>query len=275
VTDQITERPKPGSMLTATASPVLTAKVMARALFRLRPADLPALRKRPGPVPESSARVPPSLLRYADEQTVAGTSAVFTAIAAMGADPGQFETWGVVAATRYLGRANLAVALRTFLAEGVWGTSPHLIPHFALHSASGSISLALGSHGPNLGVGGGLHAISEGFLTALTWLSNGAVPGVWLVLSGWAPELIPDPAGHPPSAGECLALALALVRACDEAGGATVRAVFESSRETGAEPPTDLMSLAELMNTGGDPLHETIALDASGRLRIELVDQAD
>ena len=73
-----------------------------------------------------------------------------------------------MAASRYLGRANLAVALRSFMAEGVWGTSPHLIPHFALHSASGTISLALGSHGPNLGVGGGLHAASEGFLAALT-----------------------------------------------------------------------------------------------------------
>ncbi len=104
-----------------------------------------------------------------------------------------------MAASRYLGRANLAVALRSFMAEGVWGTSPHLIPHFALHSASGTISLALGSHGPNLGVGGGLHAAAEGFLTALTWLSTGVVPGVWLVLTGWSPELVPDPSGNAPA----------------------------------------------------------------------------
>ena len=67
--------------------------------------------------------------------------------------------------------------LRSFVAEGVWGTSPHLIPHFALHSPSGTISLALGLHGPNLGVGGGLHAAAEGFLAALTWLAAGRRAG--------------------------------------------------------------------------------------------------
>ena len=163
--------------------------------------------------------MPPSLLRYSDEQTIAGTAAVFAAIEAMGLPRDEFEGWGVVAASRYLGRANLAVALRSFMAEGVWGTSPHLIPHFALHSPSGTISLALGSHGPNLGVGGGLHAAAEGFLAALTWLAAGVVPGVWLVLSGWSPELVPDPRGNAPAAGECQALALALVAAGIEAGG--------------------------------------------------------
>ncbi len=206
------------------AGPALAGEVIGHALFRMRPGDVSGLRKKPGPVPEGWVRVPPSLFRYADEQTIAGTAAVFTAIEAMGASPERFEAWGVVAASRYLGRANLAVALRSFMAEGVWGTSPHLIPHFALHSASGSISLALGSHGPNLGVGGGLHAVAEGFLTALTWLATGVVPGVWLVLSGWSPELVPDPVGNGPHAGECLALALALVGAGDGAGGPALRA---------------------------------------------------
>ena len=118
------------------------------------------------PVSEGWPRVPPSLLRYADEQTVAGTAAVFAAMEAMAKPPERFHDWGVVAASRYLGRANLAVALRSFMAEGVWGTSPHLIPHFALHSQSGTISLALGSHGPNLGVGGGLHAAADHCLQA-------------------------------------------------------------------------------------------------------------
>ena len=193
------------------AGPDLAGEVMGYALFRMTPSDVPALRKKPGPIPTGWGRVPPSLLRYADEQTIAGTAAVFTAMEVMGSHPERFEGWGVVAASRYLGRANLAVALRSFMAEGVWGTSPHLIPHFALHSASGTISLALGSHGPNLGVGGGRHAVSEGFLTALTWLATGVVPGVWLVFTGWSPELVPDPAGNAPDSGECMGLALALV----------------------------------------------------------------
>ena len=124
------------------------------------------------------------------------------------------------------------------MAEGVWGTSPHLIPHFALHSASGSISLALGSHGPNLGVGGGRRAVAEGFLAALTWLSTGTVPGVWLVLSGWSPELVPDPAGNSPQAGECLGLALALVGLGNGPGGPAVRITFgaDSCRESDHPP---------------------------------------
>ncbi len=192
---------------------------MGSALLRVRPPEFAALRRRPGPVPEGWTRTPPSLLRYSDEQTVAGTAAVFAAIAAMGTGPDDFEGWGVVAASRYLGRASLAAALRSFKAEGVWGTSPHLIPHFALHSPSGTISLALGLHGPNVGAGGGLHAAAEGFLAALTWLTAGVVPGVWLVLSGWSPELIPERrggdgdgpgAGPSPADIECQALALAL-----------------------------------------------------------------
>src|SRR5262249_35517567 len=132
----------------------------------------------------------------------------------------EFQGWGVVAASRYLGRASLAAALRGFKAEGVWGISPHLIPHFALHSPSGTISLALGLHGPNVGAGGGLHAAAEGFLAALTCLAAGVVPGVWVVLGGWSPELVPDRKGggptmttasEAPSADlECRALALAL-----------------------------------------------------------------
>src|SRR5262249_28596954 len=143
--------------------PTLAGRVQGSGLVRVAPSEVPALRRNPGPIPEGWSRTPTSLLRYSDEQTVVGTAAVFTAMAAMGRAPEEFAGWGVVAASRYLGRAGLAAALRSFLAEGVWGTSPHLIPHFALHSPSGTISLALGLHGPNLGVGGGLHAAAQGF----------------------------------------------------------------------------------------------------------------
>jgi len=240
----------------------------------MAPGDVPALRRRPGPVPDGWSRVPPSLLRNADEQTIAGTAAVFAAMEVMGWHPDRFEAWGVVAASRYLGRANLAVALRSFMAEGVWGASPHLIPHFALHSPSGTISLALGSHGPNLGVGGGLHAAAEGFLTALTWLAAGVVPGVWLVLSGWYPELVPDPGGNSARAGECLALALALVGVGVEAGRPGFRAVVGSDC-LHADAPLDLASLAESLVSGREQSARTIATDPSGRLRIELVDGSE
>lgn len=250
------------------------------ALYRARPAEMPALRKRPGPVPEGWSRTPVSLLRYADEQTVTGTAAVFQAIAAMGASPAAFEGWGIVAASRYLGRASLAAALRSFGVEGVWGTSPHLIPHFALHSPSGTISLALGLRGPNLGVGGGLHAASEGFLAALTWLSAGVVPGVWLVLSGWSPELVPTRPGDAtdaPAAGddeiECQALALALrpgVGGEDGDDGLFVRLRMDGS-EVQAPAPVDLVRLADELAGRSVRTPRTIATDPAGRVRVELM----
>jgi hypothetical protein len=213
-------------------------------------------------------------LRNSDEQTIAGTAAVFTAMDVMGRSADEFESWGVVAASRYLGRANLAVALRSFMAEGVWGTSPHLIPHFALHSASGTISLALGLHGPNLGVGGGLHAEAEGFLAALTWLAAGVVPGVWLILSGWSPELRPDPRGSIPHAGECQALALALTTMGTSKERPVFRVVIEEEFHR-APAPLDLVGLAERLGERVELSPRVIATDPRGRLRVELTAGSD
>jgi hypothetical protein len=114
----------------------LYGKVIGHGIFRMLPGDIAGVRRKPGPIPEGWAPVPSSLLRNSDEQTVAGLCAVFTAIDKLGLPRDRYEGWGVVAASRFLGRANLARALDSFLAEGVWGTSPHLIPHYALHSAS-------------------------------------------------------------------------------------------------------------------------------------------
>jgi hypothetical protein len=213
--------------------------------------------------------VPPSLLRNSDEQTIAGTAAVFTAMNAMGCYPDQFEAWGVVAASRFLGRSNLALALRSFRAEGVWATSPHLIPHFALHSPSGTISLALGSHGPNLGVGGGLHGMADGFLAALTWLAAGLVPGVWLVLSGWSPELAPDPGGKSCRSGECLGLALALVNDGAQDNGAGFQ-VLTATAGCVSRAPLDLAWLAARLANPREQSLGTITTDSSGRMRVDL-----
>jgi hypothetical protein len=252
------------------SGPRLAGKVIGHGLVRISPGEMPALRRTPGPVPDGFGPVPPSLLRYSDEQTIAGTAAAFTAIAGMGMPPGAFQEWGVVAAPRYLGRANLAVALGNFVREGVWGTSPHLIPHFALHSASGTISLALRTHGPNLGVSGGLHAVADGFLAALTWVSTGAVPGVWLVFSGWSPELVPDQKGGAPAAGECQGLAIALVSAGTARSGVVFRAAVGAGFSRGA-PLVDLTWLAAALEGGDGPARRTIVTDQRGGLRIELV----
>ena len=230
-------------------------------------------RRRPRPIPEGWGPIPPSLLRNSDEQTIAGLCAVFTAIESKQWPRDRYEGWGVVAASRFLGRANLAAGVQSFLAEGVWGTSPHLIPHFALHSASGTISLGLGLHGPNLGVGGGLHAAAEGFLAALTWLSSGNVPGVWLVLSGWSPELVPDRNGGPPR--RVIARrwrSRSADRAFQTAGSSSRR----SSVVNLATQPRRLTSSSwrrSLQSAPPGTGPRTVATDPMGRLRIELIEE--
>ncbi len=267
--DQSTER------LSAAARPengsTLAASVIGHALYRLSPHDVPAVRRQPGPVHEG-ARPSPSVLRYSDEQTVAGVAAVFSAIERTGKDPGDFDDWGVVVASRFLGRANLAQALRCFASEGVWGTSPHLIPHFALHSPSGAISLALKLHGPNVGVGGGEFAEAEGFLAAVSWLAAGIVPGVWLVLSGWDPELVP---GSPPTQNtHAEALALALVASDALRGQKSLRLVFGAGAQR-MPARIDLKRLAKALDPTDDVKPRTIATDPRGALRVELLSAAE
>jgi len=205
----------------------LEAAVHVHALCQMTRDDLSSFRRCPKALPHCWDTIPPSTLRYSDHQTVVSVAAVVEALGKLGDGARRrFDRWGVLAASRFLGRSNLVVALDRFRSEGVWGVSPHLIPHFALHSPAGTISLALRLHGPNLGVGGGPRAVFEGFLAAMTWLQSQLVPGVWLVFSGWSPEFAPDVKGEPDGEVECQALALALVPADSPlAGKARIRLV--------------------------------------------------
>ena len=119
-------------------TPALVGDVVGHGLFRLVPRNLIAVRKRPGPVPSGWERAAPSLLRYSDEQTVAGVAAVFSAIEGAGLDPGRLEPWGVVVASRYLGRANLAQALTEFtmprVSGGLAAPDPPFRPPFAFRN---------------------------------------------------------------------------------------------------------------------------------------------
>ncbi len=269
MTGQTTERAF--SSVGVDSGPALYGKLFGHGIFRMLPGDVAGLRRKPEPIPEGWAPVPSSLLRHSDEQTIAGLCAVFTAIHNMGLPRDRYEGWGVVAASRFLGRANLTRALESFLAQGVWGTSPHLIPHYALHSASGTISLGLGLHGPNLGAGGGLHAAAEGFLAALTWLSIGNVPGVWLVLSGWSPELVPQRNEEAPAPRECQALAIALAATGGPGGRSTFRASLGVASYHAAAP-VDLVALEETLAVRAGREPKTVATDPVGRLRIDLIE---
>jgi hypothetical protein len=143
---------------------------------------------RTAPSPPGVPALPVNFLKHADEQTVVGLSAVFQAIQNHGLAGEDFTDWAVVAAPRFFGRAILAAALRRFALEGAWGVSPHLIPHRSQHSLSGTISQALGIHGPNLGVGGGPSSASEAALVAASFVAKEHIPGLWVVLTAWDPE---------------------------------------------------------------------------------------
>jgi hypothetical protein len=163
--------------------------------------------------------LPASVLKHLDEQTVAALVAAYRAVQNHGLTTTSFTDWGVLAAPRFLGRLALAHTLQRYALEGAWGISPHVIPHRTLHAVSGTLSLALGIHGPNFGIDGGPGGgAAQALLAATALLSEQRLPGVWMVLSGWDHEPIPDQPGVPPSSHEhkqpppvCGAVALALV----------------------------------------------------------------
>jgi hypothetical protein len=169
--------------------------------------DMAALRQRPGPV--VGPPLPPSFLKYSDEQTVVGLAAVYQAIQDFGLAGRAFHDWGILAAPRYLGRLGLAEGLHKFHQGGPWKASPMLIPNRSLHSVASTICLALQSRGPNFGAGGGPSSLSEGLLAALTVLDEGRLPGLWVVLTRWDPEPIPDVDNSSLVPTHCLAVALA------------------------------------------------------------------
>jgi hypothetical protein len=132
-----------------------------------------------------------------------------------------FADWGVLAAPRLPGRLNAAVMFGKFMELGPPAISPHAIPQHSLHAVSSAVSVALGMRGPNFGIGGGPECVAEGLLVALTFLRAAQVPGMWLVLTEWETEPIPDGQGGSSTPAVCCASALALVP--DARGGSRLR----------------------------------------------------
>ena len=186
----------------------LEGGVVAYGVVEAAPAELPALRDRPGPA--SGREIPQRFLRYADEQAVVGLAAVLRAMQSPQLKDARFDDWGTIAASRFPGRIIGAGAFTKFREGGPAAISPHIIAQNSLHSVSGAISVALGMHGPNFGVGGGREVLNEGLLVALSCLTA-SVSGIWLVLTEWTPEAIPDGQGGTISDAVCRAVALGVV----------------------------------------------------------------
>lgn len=184
----------------------IEARILSFGTVRAWPEQLDQYRKQPAP--SAPAAFSPSLLRHSEPQTVAAVWATCAAAASL--EGVSFADWGVIAAPCLMGRAANAAALERFAKEGPWGISPHTIPHHSLHAVSGAISQIFQTHGPNFGVGNGPRATADAWLTAATLLSEGVLPGVWLVMVGHTEEYLPAFAGAPAARVECEAVALAL-----------------------------------------------------------------
>ena len=161
-----------------------------------------------------------------------------------------FTAWGVIAAPVFFGRGGNAGALRRYADEGVWGISPQMVPQLSHHALPGTISMALKIHGPNFAIGNGPEAMSEGVLLAATLLSEGRLPGIWFVMTRFAPEYLPndDAAGSVANnaTGEGIAFALTPI----ESNGKGPEFLFSPDDEIdGALPVFELSSMVDQLQT--------------------------
>lgn|GEM_PF-390260 len=191
------------------SSPDLTAIVVAAASAAYRLREIAPLRKLPPAYP--GVELSGHFLKHADEQTIVALAAIQRATQRYNIDPRNLAGWGIIAAPRYIGRLTGANVLYKFPRGGTSAVAPHIVAQCSLHSVSGAASIALGMQGPNVGVGGGEWAIGDGVMAALTLFEIVRVPGVWLLLTEFDCEPVPDEEGRPQNDPTCHAVALALM----------------------------------------------------------------
>ncbi len=189
-----------------------TCGVVAGSGLRVPWADIPELRKNPGSHRGQSFI---GLVRQSDEQTVLALAAVMKTIERMGWQDRSFANWGVVASGRSFGRVRFDSAIERYRRMHTRGASPLVVPHLSLHAMSGTLSIALGMHGPNFGVSGQANHLGETLLAGLGMIEREAVDGLWVVACDLDPEPSLDARGEP--ANEVIGHAAALAITHDDA----------------------------------------------------------
>jgi hypothetical protein len=154
----------------------------------------------------------PQLLRHSDEQTIVALVALSEAIHGFAPARLGFGDWAVVSSSRNLGRSAFAGVMNRYRDEGPWGVSVQVIPNCTAHSVAGTISLALVSHGPCIGVGSHSAGEVEALYSIASILRRPKWSGGWIVVSGWSPEMSLDARGSPVSDSRCFAVALAVTK---------------------------------------------------------------
>ncbi|MCX7403484.1 MAG: hypothetical protein NTY87_10345 [Planctomycetia bacterium] len=198
-------------------------------------------------VPPLGPQLPKRFLRHCDEHTVVAMAAVLAAMHTLPESLSDMSRWGVLAAPCLAGRLLSARTLAQLPKTGAAGVSPHLIPQCSLHAMASAVSVGLGMHGPNMGVGGGPEAVAEGFVTALSMLGEPDVPGLWLVLTQWDDEPIPDGAGGATNGPLCRSVAMALV--------ATTSVSSDGPTTLGLTLTLPVEGGPSLLRPSGNPLH--------------------
>lgn len=228
-----------------------TVAVTARATIATRLSEIATLRENGWP--ESAPPLPRRFLRHADEQTVIGVHAVLAAIAKL-PEAAAIEGHGVIAASCQAGRIAAAQTLVRASQGGGVTVSAQIVPQGSLHSLASAVSVGLGMHGPNIGVSGGPAALSEGLLTAFSWLHGSgplACDTTWLVITGWDDEPALDAEGHPTTDPVCRGVALAVARAAaaSSSEGQRLTLQLDPGRDSENTPTTaSLRSLADALS---------------------------
>jgi hypothetical protein len=243
--------------------------------------EIQALRKGPGP--SVGTKIPPSLLKHADHQTVLALAALLRAADRAGWRERSFGGWGVIAAPRFLGRINAAVAIDRYGQSGAPGVSPLLVPTLSLHAVAGSLSLAIKAHGFNYGVGGGPGHLAEALVAGLAARGDNDVPSVWVVATGFDPEPVLDVSGKALTASTGYGVALALTVAINpDRSRLNLRLVPSAPADLDIEPVADgargepltaLVALADFLDPAGAalarPRHWYLPLPGGGAVELD------
>lgn len=249
------------------SGPDAACGIAGHAVCEARLSEIAALRDTA--VPPGVPALPPRFLRHCDEQTVVGMHAVVRALAALPQAGGSLAGDAVVAASCQAGRIMAAKSLALLKTGGAVTVSTHIVPQASLHSVAGAVSVALGMHGPHLGVSGGPDALSEGLLSAITLAATAGAPRVWLVVTEWDDEPTLDATGAATDDPLCRALAIAIEPGCEAA--LTLAAHFPTTPVPAAASAGDLVAFTralEMCGPGGALISWTLASPWGAEVRI-------
>jgi len=248
------------------SGPESACGIAGHAVCEARLSEIAALRD--AAVPPGVAVLPPRFLRHCDEQTVVGMHAVLQAIAALPAAGRSLAGDAVVAASCQAGRIMAAKSLALLKTGGAVTVSTHIVPQASLHSVAGAVSVALGMHGPHVGVSGGPDALAEGLLSAITLAATAGAPRVWLVVTEWDDEPTLDATGAATDDPLCRALAIAIEPGC---AAALSLAVHFPTTPVPAAAAGDLAAFTralEMCGPGGALISWTLASPWGAEVRI-------